>query len=306
MRTALVTGGQGFIGKHLVNTLRRRDIAVTTVGRRHAEGSHIVLAADSWSASSLRRLLEQVEPECVFHLAGAARGTRAALEHTNVDLTRALLQAVKDVGFPSLVVVAGSAAEYGTAVRDGVPVRETDPCRPVSDYGITKHEQTKLALAHAQASGLPILVVRIFNPIGPEMPAHLALGDFARQIASMPEHGGTLHVGNIDTRRDMIDVEHAAQMIYRLAETPAARGAVVNVCSGQAPPLRDLVEMLIALSGRKVSIVVDSARVRANEIQAIIGSVELLAKLGCPPPPTDFLAVLKRIWQAAERSRSSV
>ena len=90
------------------------------------------------------------------------------------------------------------------------------------------------------------------------MPIHLAIGDFASQIAAMPRSRGRLRVGNIDVCRDMIDVEHIGTLLWQLAENPDAHG-VVNVCSGRAPLLRDLVEMLIAGCGRKVDIEVDWA-----------------------------------------------
>src|SRR5262249_52774286 len=160
----------------------------------------------------------------------------------------------------------------------------------LSPYGANKLAQTQAALAYGEATGTSVLVTRIFNALGPHMPPHLAIGDFANQIALMRDRG-TLHVGNIDVRRDMIDVEHIATIMYQLALEPEIRG-VVNVCSGQAPLLRELVELLIEGSGRKVDIEVDWTRVRGNEPRTIVGSTELLAKCGCLPPPTDFPAVI--------------
>ena len=99
----------------------------------------------------------------------------------------------------------------------------------------------------------------------------------------------------------MIDVEHIGTLLWQLAENPDAHG-VVNVCSGSAPLLRDLVEMLIAGCGRKVDIEVDWARVRGNEPRTIVGCADRLASLGCPPPPTDFPALMARVRRAMEES----
>jgi len=214
-----------------------------------------------------------------------------------------LLRALGRTTLQPRLVIAGSAAEYGSAIRDGEPVRETAVCAPQSAYGSSKQAQTRAALDYADAGGTSVLVARIFNPLGANMPTHLAIGDFANQIASMPRDHGKLLVGNIDVRRDMIDVEHVATLLCQLAENPSARG-VVNVCSGQAPLLRDLVEMLIDCCGRKIDIEVDWARVRGNEPRIIIGSTDLLRKLGCPPPPTDFPAVIARVCRAMEQSRA--
>src|SRR5712664_123274 len=302
MRSAVVTGGQGFIGRHLVEALRGRGVNVRTLGRRRSgDTTHIVLDEASWDSPALDRVFEDAAPDCIFHLAGKTRGTPAELTHANLGLLHGLLWSLRRTNLRPQLVIAGSAAEYGSAIRDGEPIRETAICAPLSAYGVSKQAQTRAALAFADATGTSVLVARIFNPLGPNMPAHLALGDFANQIASMPRDHGTLHVGNIDVRRDMIDVDHVATLLCELAANPNARG-VVNVCSGQAPLLRELVEMLIDGCGRKIDIEVDWSRVRGNEPRAIIGSTDLLAKLGCPPPPTDFPAVIARVCRGMEES----
>lgn len=306
MRRALVTGGQGFIGRHLVKALRRRGVDVRTIGRRpFAEATHTVLAEDAWHSRALDCVLADAVPDCIFHLAGKACGSPAELATVNAGLTDDLLCALRRTGLRPLLVIAGSAAEYGSAIRDGEPICETATCMPVSAYGASKHAQTRLALAYADASGAPVLLARIFNPLGANMPRHLAIGDFVNQIASMPQAGGTLRVGNIDVCRDMIDVEHVATLLCELADNPAARG-VVNVCSGQAPLLRDLVRMLVDAAGRRIDVEVDRTRVRANELHTIVGSTERLSMLGCPPPRTDFKAVIGRICRCLEESMTCV
>ncbi len=304
MRSAMVTGGNGFIGRHLVSALRRRGVAVTTLGRTPpidaTDATHVALEG-SWDSGALDRALEQCAPDCIFHLAGRARGTPDELTHANVDLMISLVQALTRTGLRAKLVVAGSAAEYGSAIRDGEPIGETSVGVPLSEYGAVKLAQTCVALDHAQTTGRPVLVARIFNPLGAHMPAHLAIGDFAAQIGGMPRSGGTLRVGNIDVRRDMIDVEHVATLLCDLAENPFACG-VVNLCSGEAPRLRDLVAMLIEGFGRKVSIEADQDRVRGNELRTIVGSVDRLARLARLPPPTDFPAVIARVCRGAEQS----
>jgi len=306
MHSAIVTGGQGFIGRSLVRALRRNGVNVRTLGgRQSVEATHIVLEETSWDSPTLQRIVDDIVPDCIFHLVGAARGTASELTRINVGLTQSLLGALRQTSLQPLLVIAGSAAEYGSAIIDGEPIRETAVCAPLSAYGQSKHTQTQEALGYADAAGKPVLVARIFNPLGPGMPSHLAIGDFARQIAAIQGRRGTLRVGNLDVRRDMIDVDHVAALLCRLAANPDARG-VVNVCSGQAPVLRDLVEMLIAACGREIDIEVDQARLRGNEPQMIIGSTDLLTKLGCPPPATDFPTVMARVWQEMEAGMACV
>jgi GDP-4-dehydro-6-deoxy-D-mannose reductase len=295
MHSAFVTGGRGFIGRYLVKELRRRGVSVRTIGRKPSEDpAHTVLDEAAWDSPALDRILVEAAPDCIFHMAGKARGTPAELTQANLGLAQSLMRALDRTNLRPRLVIASSAAEYGAAVKDGEPVRETAVCAPLSPYAASKQAQTRAVLAYADTTGISPLVARIFNPIGPDMPRHLAIGDFARQIASMPGDRGTLKVGNIDVRRDMMDVDYVAPILCELAENPHIRG-IVNVCSGQAPLLRDLVDMLIEGSGRKVDIEVDWTRVRGNEPRTIIGSTELLTALGCLPPPTDFAAVMARV-----------
>lgn len=302
MRRALVTGGRGFIGRHLVRTLRGLGCRVAAIGRSPAsDPSDIVLDEASWTPRALGDILEREEPDWIFHLAGSATGTREQLDRANVGTTRAILEALAHTGQKPLLVSAGSAAEYGAAIRDGEPVEETLACAPVSDYGVSKHAQSCAVLRFAEETGHRVIVARVFNPIGAGMPAHLALGSFARQIAASSGGSCCLRVGNLNVQRDMIDVEHAAKVLIDLAFTENACG-VVNICSGQAPLLRDLVDCMISSSGRDVSLEVDPARVRPGEIRTIVGSTARLAEFGCLPPPTDFPAVVARIWEAAADS----
>ena len=302
MRRALVTGESGFIGTHLVDALRGENTKVVTLGRRKsADGNHVYLEPGEWNGDRLAKVLEFARPDAIFHLAGAARGTAEELLAINAGLTRSLLLGIERAGLSPVVISAGSAAEYGAAIKDGEPVTEDASCEPLAAYGISKLAQTMEVLDFGARRSVPVLAARIFNAIGPGMPRHLALGDFAYQIAAAPRQGRfRLSVGNLETRRDMIDVSHVALVLSRLARQPDARG-IVNVCSGVAPRLRSLVDNLISASGRDVVIDVDPSRLRPNELAIIVGSTDRLSKLNCSPPPTDFPALVESIWRFAER-----
>ena len=291
-----------------MHALERRGVDAWTISRRpsgdHRALKEIALEEGAWDSPALERVLEDVAPDCIVHLAGKSKAPPAELAAVNLGLIQRLLEALRGAGLRPRLVVAGSAAEYGAAIRDGEAVCETAACAPLSDYGATKLAQTRAVLAYAEATGTSALVARIFNPIGPGMPPHLAIADFARQIWSMPKSGGLLRVGDIDVRRDMMDVEHVAALLCDLAENEGACG-VVNLCSGRAQRLRDLVEMLIEGSGRRIAIEIDPARLRGNEPRAIVGSVDRLAQqLGRPPPPTDFPAVIARVCRSMDESRA--
>jgi len=288
MAGILVSGAGGFIGRALIARLEERGLPLATIGtRREARAGHWAVAAGHWDAAEWLRVLDRVRPDTVFHLAGATTGTPEALNAINVDLAQALFTTLHRIDLRPTVILAGSAAEYGDAVIDGVPVREDAPCAPLTPYGRSKLAQTQAALAFAEETGLRVLVARIFNPIGPGLPRHLALGDFANQINEIGPEGGTLATGDIEVWRDMLHVDDLAWALDELAANPAARG-VVNLCTGVPTRLRDLIEGMIAASGKPITITRDPERLRGGERRIIVGSPTRLAALGARPPQRDL------------------
>jgi GDP-4-dehydro-6-deoxy-D-mannose reductase len=133
------------------------------------------------------------------------------------------------------------------------------------------------------------------------MPRFLVLADFAGQIAAIGPGGGSLVTGNLHVSRDFIDVAHVVTALIALAETPAASG-VVNVCSGVADSLQELVTRMVAQSGKAIRMEVDHARVRAGEPHVIVGSNRRLAALGFDVPPTPMLALVDALLADAQRT----
>jgi len=305
MRRAIVTGADGFLGRHLVAVLEEHGVAVTTLTRRaRPKLLSVEVEQAAWYSARLADIIERSEPDAIFHMVGGAVGSEAELVQSNLGVTASIMQALRDVCARPLLVCCGSATEYGAAIVDGVPVRETAACAPVSTYGSSKLAQTKAALEFSDTTGTPVLVARIFNPIGPGMPPYLALGDFARQLAELPACG-TLQTGNVLVYRDFIDVEHVENSLWMLAENPAASG-IVNLCSGEATQLITLVEHLIELSGKKVVIQPVPTRMRPHELNSVVGSTTVLAGFGAAPPRTDYADVMARIWHHAKTRWATV
>ena len=303
---ALVSGAGGFLGGALVRRLRADGVAVFTIGTTPSAGAdatHTLTGRAPWSAQAWARALDLSAPDVVFHLAGAARGGAAEMEAVNVALARGLLDALTASRAAPVLVMVGSAAEYGASIVSGVPVSENTACAPVGDYGRTKLAQSNAAMAFGQESGARVVIARIFNAIGVGMPAFLALPDFASQIASASSSGGILTTGNLDVRRDFIDVAHVVHALDAVARLSAASGPI-NVCSGVAWSLRESVDHMIRLSGKPISIVQDPSRVRADEVKVIVGSTARLEGLGIALPPTDLNAILEAMLLEA-RARHS-
>jgi nucleoside-diphosphate-sugar epimerase len=306
MKRALVTGATGFLGRHLVAQLAAEGWAVTCVARSAVRtvpstpGSRTLeLGPAPWSVESLKQALEASAAEVVFHMAGTARAASLAdLYAVNAGLAATLFDAVeagaRTAQLKPLIVLAGSSAEYGEVAYDALPVAENHPCAPSTDYGISKYAQTLAGVARARR-GLNVIVARIFNPIGPGMRDHLALASFAHQIRL----GVTvLRVGDLDVERDFIDASEAARLITALAANPPRgkhNGIVWNICSGRAFSLRNLVDELVRLCGRSVTLEIDPARLRPGEMRSFRGSTARLAEAGLFPKAPEFATLLPQL-----------
>ena len=302
MSVVLVTGCSGFVGRHLGPQLKQAG-SHTVIGLDMRDPNSS--AYDDWVREDLldihamRRILDQARPQVVFHLAGLASGTDEELHRSNVETTRVLLDTCADSDPSIRIVVVGSAAEYGLVPGDQQPVRESCPLRPVSSYGRAKAAVTALAMQHA-ARGLNVVEVRPFNIVGPGTPVTLIVGALIARLrkALRSAQGYAIDVGRIDSVRDFVAVQDVTVGMVAAAAVGVA-GAVYNLCSGVGTPIKAIVEQLIELTGKPISVKVDPRLVRANEADAMVGDHQLAtSELGWTPriPLAESLAAA---WQAS-------
>ena len=180
----VVTGGSGFLGRHLLDRLAGEPAEVVAVGRNHPAGwPGRFVRADFDDQDAVERAVAALRPDVVFHLAGQTPPAQPEdFDRGNTRATVAWLDALRGLDRPVRLVLAGSAGELGPVPVEHLPVGEGWPCHPADPYGLSKH----LATCAALASPPPVeaVVARIFNPIGPGLPGSQALGRFARDARS--------------------------------------------------------------------------------------------------------------------------
>ena len=294
---ALVTGGDGFVGQHLISELLRQGVDV--VGSvldlppsRSTLTSEQVAAVD-WKAADVRkhdalvRLLSATVPDCIYHLAGFASGALArqnAAEAVNVNAggTVNLCEAVVAVreqkpGYDPRILVMGSCDAYGDADREGGRLHESMPLRPVSSYGLSKAAQELAAHTYRRSHGLRIFVVRGFNLTGPGQLPPFVVPDFANQVARIAagETEPIVTVGNLDVERDFTDVRDGVvgcRLLMDLEEPSAA----YNVASGRALRIGRILDWIVDEADVEVEIQVSPDRVRVEEVQVTSGDPSLI------------------------------
>jgi GDP-4-dehydro-6-deoxy-D-mannose reductase len=278
-KIAVVTGCGGFMGRTLLSHLKEYwpDARLCGTGRGLLPGGLSESAQfDLNDEAKLRDWIGGLKPDVIFHAAGRITGQDwSLLYQDNVASTLSLLRAVEQTTPKSRVVIAGSAAECG-AIKS-LPVREDDPLRPVSPYGVSKACQSLAALSFA-FRGLDVLVARVFNIVGRGTPMSTSLGAFASQLCDVVagRRPPILKVGNLSARRDFVDVDDIADAVCRLAEKGKA-GELYNVCSGRSVGIREVLDRMVALCGVDVEIERDPARLRPDDIPEVIGSPQKIA-----------------------------
>jgi GDP-4-dehydro-6-deoxy-D-mannose reductase len=266
MAVWLITGATGFVGRQVSIALHdetsrfaRRGDTVMVLGRRCPPGWPEIAftAVDLNDASQIRAAIARVAPDVVIHTAGRTPpASDDELYRANFWATRHLLSALRSLRKPVRIVLSGSAAELGSVKASRLPVSEAYPCDPASAYGRSKWMATKCGLS--ECSPLEVMVARVFNPIGPGTPASQALGQFASQLAEPGPDPLELIVGDLDSRRDFIDVRDVARAMVALALRGRA-GLVYHVGTGRSQRVGDGLERLVQLSGRPVRIGIDPA-----------------------------------------------
>jgi GDP-4-dehydro-6-deoxy-D-mannose reductase len=280
----LVTGVTGFAGGALAEALLARPgVQVVGVSRGAAWPalwSHLadrvgLHQADTQDPPSIAKVLRQVQPEQVYHLAGYAQVGRSFQEPDaawagNLMVTRALYDAVARWGGKPRILFVGSGLIYGDTSGPDEVQTELTPLRPNSPYAASKAAADLASYQYTRHPGLDIVRARPFNHIGPGQSAEFAIANFARQIVAI-ERGRqppVLETGNLSPRRDLTDVRDMVNA-YLLLMEKGRTGEAYNIASGTLHTMQSVLERLLALVGLKVEIRPRGTLVRSTELVGV-------------------------------------
>ena len=278
----LITGATGFAGRHLSSFCVSQGHEVHALVRPGREDAVVPGVAAHPARiddpAGVAEVVGAVAPDGIAHLAGASSVGRsfaepAATWDVNLGGTLAVLEAVRSTEVPARVLVVTSGEIYGRVPVADLPVTERTPLNPVSPYGASKAAADLAAAQYRAAYGIAAVRVRAFNHVGPGQDARFVLPNVARQIARAERDGVPVEVtvGNVDTRRDFMDVRDMVRAELLLLE----RGdpdAVYHACTGRSTPVRDLIEGLAALARVPVTFRSDAGLRREGEQPDLYGS----------------------------------
>jgi GDP-4-dehydro-6-deoxy-D-mannose reductase len=291
-RRVVITGVDGFVGRHLARIAALDGYAVTGISRS-AEidvtlGEHL----SNYVSADLRDGWPTATPVdgVIVHLAGLA-AVGASFDRPqdylagNSAMVTNMCEALASAGSKARIVAVSSGAVYAPNLDDPARV-ENDPVAFTSPYVVSK-VLVENQLAYYRRRGLDTVVVRPFNHIGPGQGPGFLVPDLIQRLRSLAP-GASLSVGNLATRRDYTDVRDVARAYLTLGFAPELAHDVYNVASGRAYSGAEILELICAAEGRDVpECEVDTSRFRATDPHEIVGdATRLREELGWAPEIT--------------------
>lgn len=284
VKRLLVTGLDGFVGGTVAQVLR---------GGAWRKSFELVVPSaplELRDRASLAVAISETRPDCVLHLAGqsfvpiSVKDPLATYE-VNFLGTLNLLEALKGCGFGGRFLYVSSGDVYGWVSPSALPVIEDYPLQPRNPYSVSKAAAELLCTQWTLAHDFDIVVARPFNHVGPGQAEWFVVSDFTKQIieVKLGHREPEICVGSIDVTRDFTDVRDVVRAYLLLLEGGAS-GETYNVCSGREQSIRDVLKMLLELSGVDCRIIIDATRVRPKEQTRMLGSYDKLRqKVGWQP-----------------------
>jgi GDP-4-dehydro-6-deoxy-D-mannose reductase len=285
---ALITGIRGFVGKHLADLLESEGFEVIGIDRApYEEGERNYHQIDVVDADNMEIMIGKFKPDQIYHLAAPAfipDSYNNPLQTVDAILrgTMNILECIRKVSPDTKLLYVGSSDEYGNWL--GEPFKEETPLDPRTPYAAAKAAASMISRQYALFYGIKVVRTRSFNHIGPGQSPRFVCSGMAKQIAALEQSGGSnLIMGNLDSRRDFIDVRDAVRAYYMIMATEGNSGEVYNVCSGKTLTIAALLEQFLErtdLRARPGFAVVSEDQNRLHDNAVVCGDNSKLRGIG--------------------------
>jgi|SRR5579885_74641 len=312
MKRVLITGASGFVGGYLAQHLLQLggyEIYGTYRNESSKDASAVkdkitFLQADLQDKEQLKKVLSDIKPEGIFHLAAQAaigESIKNPLQtlHNNIDAELLLFEVLRDLQMTQTkVLIVLSADVYGYVQPEDLPIDENTPFRPGNPYAVSKVACDFLAYQYWRSYKLPIVRVRPFTHIGPGQKTGFVTSDFAKQIAEIEKgkQEPIIRVGNLDAKRDFTDVRDIVRA-YALLMEKGETGDVYNIGSGVSHKIEEVLMYFVDHAKVKVSKETDPNKLRPSDIPDFVADYSKLNKLTGWKPEIPFATSLQEILE---------
>lgn len=281
MLQIVITGINGFVGKHLTRELKSAGHQVIGLDRSETVSPEIAELVDTYLVADLATGWPELpNVDAIIHLAGLAavgpsfENPQAYININSAIVTNMCEYYLKQDKMPRVVMIS-SGAIYDPNVP--MPISETSPVAYTSPYAVSKVLLENQA-AYYSSRGIECVVMRPFNHVGPGQLPGFLVPDLAEKIRARSSTSDPIQVGNLDTKRDYTDVRDVVRA-YRLVATKETRleNPLYNVCSGVSHSGREVLTAIAdAMQIETPTVVVDEKLLRPNDILDIRGDMSRL------------------------------
>lgn len=284
-KKALITGMTGMVGSHLADyLLENTDWEIHGLQRWRSPLDNILHLMDKINKKervfvhygdlndqgSLIKVLEDVKPDYIFHLAAQSyplTSFTAPIDtlNTNILGTARLLESVHLLNLKPIIHVCASSEVFGRVPKEKLPINEECTFHPASPYAISKVGTDLIGRYYAEAYDMTVMTTRMFTHTGPRRGDVFAESTFAKQIALIEAgiNPPIVKTGNLDSLRTWADVRDAVRAYYMLVTINPEKGAYYNIGGSYTCSVRDMLNKLLSLSTIKdIKIEIDSVRLR--------------------------------------------
>jgi GDP-4-dehydro-6-deoxy-D-mannose reductase len=294
----LVTGAGGMVGSHMVEVLYNKgdDVLGTyykpTTNIKEINANIKMVECDVRYPQNIEKIICEFQPQQIYHLAAQSYPTVSwdrpyETIETNINGTIAIFEAIKKLrrvyiqNYDPIVVVACSSAEYGETLnqlKEGdVYVKESALLQPLHPYGVSKVGQDLISFQYYINDNIRCIRARIFNSTGTRK-VNDVTSDFTKRAVEAEISGNfNLRVGNLDTKRAIMDQRDLIKALILLADKGSA-GDVYNISSEYVYQIRDIISMIERQIGHTFKIQVDPVLLRPTDEKIIVGDVTKLKK----------------------------
>lgn len=268
MKKVFITGTTGFVGGHLKNHLTGRGYEVIAPTRNDL--------GDPFSVEAWRKALEKAECETVVHLIAkthaADAGNPSALpsyRHINVDITKALLEASKDLGVKKFIYLSSIKA-VGEETPIDEPFTEESPCRPEDCYGISKKETEELVLKYSRT--IDTIILRPPMIYGPGVK-----GNFLKLMKAV-QKGIPLPFAKVNNARSMLNVGNLVHAISAAETAPVSIDGIFHIADEEAVSTPELIRLIASALGKSPQLFPCSPKM-LEKLGNLVGKSDTVKKL---------------------------
>ncbi len=288
----LITGITGMIGSHFANKTGESGWSTFGIARNSASSRIAanpdpnIFRVDILDRDALENVMKDVKPDLVIHMAAQAFNsiswqTEETTHLNNYQGTVNVLKTTRQVVPDASVILACSSAEYGDILPEDCPLIEERFLRPITPYGVSKAATECLGYQYFSNFGLKVFLPRLFIHVGTGHPPATAIQNFARQLALIAKGRlePVVRVGNLETARDFIDVRDGVNAMMMMLEK-GQPGIPVNICTGTAYKISDILDRLIRISGLDIKVEKETSLFRPSDEPLLLGDNSKLKDLG--------------------------